>query len=392
MYQLLILLAGISQLTTIQTIETPAVSEDPALFESVDRNEYVLGPGDILLVTVYGGCTEVMLTSGVRPQSDCMVSGDCYLSVSGLGLIDVRDLTIAEAEENLIILARRYYPRIAIGMALFEPRMVKAFASGMLETPGTYTLSALNRVSDLVEMAGGLSSYSSRRGNMFTEDGDTISVDLRLDPVTHRPVANPFVENNVTVVFELCLNPVYILRSGSLVRMYESPIPSIETWDIDQGSNLEELLASTGGLNGNVDLERSMLLRGGDEYPIWLSGSGLLDMVVEAGDTLSLVMFSDSITVGGATNMHDRVAFRPGTTTREYIDRSGGFRYNAHQGGTRIYRNGEEVARGSEALDMVLLPGDVIEVPWSWVTLNAEWLRLLSTAVTIVIMIDGLTD
>jgi len=34
----------------------------------------------------------------------------------------------------------------------------------------------------------------------------------------------------------------------------------------------------------------------------------------------------------------------------------------------------------------------VIEVPWSWVTLNAEWLRLLSTAVTIVIMIDGLTD
>ena len=124
MWQFLILLAGISQITTIQTIETPAVSEDPALFESVDRNEYVLGPGDILLVTVYGGCTEVMLTSGVRPQSDCMVSGDCYLSVSGLGLIDVRDLTIAEAEESLIILARRYYPRIAIGMALFEPRMV----------------------------------------------------------------------------------------------------------------------------------------------------------------------------------------------------------------------------------------------------------------------------
>ena len=392
MWQLLILLAGISQITTIQTTETTAVSEDPALFESVDRNEYVLGPGDILQVTVYGGCTEVMLTSGVRPQSNCMISGDSYLSVSGLGQIDVRDLTIAEAEENLIILARRYYPRITIGIALLEPRMVKAYASGMLETPGTYTLSALSRVSDLVEMAGGLSSYSSRRGNMFTEGGDTVSVDLSLDPATHRPVANPFVENNVTVVFELCLNPVYILRSGSLIRNDESTIPSIETWDIDRGSDLAELLASTGGLSGNVDLERSLLLRGGEEYPIWLRDSGLLDMTVEAGDTLSLVMLSDSITVGGATNRHERIAFRPGTTTREYIDRSGGFRYNAHQGGTRIYRNGEEVARGQEALDMILLPGDIIEVPWSWVTINAEWIRLLSTAVTIVIMIDGLTN
>jgi protein involved in polysaccharide export with SLBB domain len=392
MREILILLSALAQITTTPTTETLSLSEEPVLFEPVDRNEYLLGPGDILQVTVYGGCTEVMLTSGVRPQSVCMISGDGYLSVSGLGQLDVMGISIAEAEEQLQTLARRFYPRITLGTALLEPRLVKAYIGGMVEAPGTYTVSAISRISDLVQLAGGLSSYSSRKGNMFTESGDTVSVDLRLDPVTHQRIADPFVTNNISVVFELCTDPVYILRAGTLFREDLSIIPSMETWDVDPDTDLEELLNSIGGLSGNVDLARSHLVRDGESFPVWSTELGLLETEVIPGDTISLVMLSDSITIGGATNRHERVAFRPGTTTREYIDRSGGFRYNSHAGGTRVYRNGEEIARGNDALDMVLLPGDVVEVPWSWIAKNAEWIRVLSVAITIVVMVDGLTN
>jgi protein involved in polysaccharide export with SLBB domain len=393
MREILILLAALSGTNILQPSEPTAVTQDAILFEPVDRNEYVLSAGDVLQVTIAGGCTPMMITSGLMPQSICMVSGDGHLPVSGLGQIDVDGLSIAEAEDRLLLLARSFYPRISLGIALLEPRHVKVYIGGMVESPGTYTLSAISRISDLVVDAGGLTSYSSRMGSMFLEIGDTVSVDLRLDPLTHRRTADPFVSNNASVFFELCSDPLYILRGGGQpVLQGENMVSSVETWNVDPDTDLQELIEQIGGLGGNMDLERSLLIHGSEQYPLWSNEDGLLDIVVSPGDTLSLVMLSDSISVGGAVNNSIRVAFRPGITAREYVDISGGIRSDGDMGRTKVFRNGEEIARGSEALALVLLPGDVIEVPWTWIARNADWIRLLSTVMTIVVMVDGLTN
>ncbi len=393
MREILILLAALSRITTLQPTETTVVSEEAVLFELVDRNEYTLNAGDIIQVTINGGCTAMMITSGVMPQSICMISGDGYLSVSGLGQIDVAGLSIAEAENRLLLLARGFYPRISLGVALLQPRMVKVYIGGMIESPGTYVLSAMSRVSDLVTDAGGLTSYSSRRGSMFLEGGDTVSVDLRLDPLTHMRTADPFVSNNASVFFELCSDPLYILRGGGQpVLQGENMVSSVETWDVDPDTDLQELLEQIGGLGGNMDLERSLLIQGSERYPLWSNIDGLLDITVTPGDTLSLVMLSDSIFIGGAVNNSCRVAFRPGITAREYVDISGGIDSDGDMARTRVFRNGVEVARGSEALALILIPGDVVEVPWTWIARNGEWIRVLGTVMTIVVMVDGLTD
>jgi protein involved in polysaccharide export with SLBB domain len=390
----LILLAALSQILTQQSSETSSlVSEEPVLFEPVDRSEYVLGAGDILQVTITGGCTELMLYSGVQPQSVCIVSGDGFLPVPGLGQVEAQGFTISETEERILALARRYYPRISLGIALVEPRVIKVYIGGMIASPGTYTLSAINRVSDLVTLAGGLTSYSSRSGNMYLENGDTVSVDLRMDPATHARAADPFVQGNSSVIFDLCENPVYILREGAVPELPgENPVSSIETWDIEPGTDLTYLLEQIGGLGGNMDLERSLLVQDQARYPVWTPEYGLLDIIVMPGDTLTLVMLSDSIALGGALNRTGWIRFRPGVTAREYIDMSGGIRSDGDMGRTRVFRGGEQIASGSEALDLVLLPGDVVEVPWTWIARNAEWIRVLSVAVTIVVMVDGLTN
>ena len=393
MREALILAAALAQITTIQTTEQLTVSDEPVLFESIDRNEYLLGAGDMLQVTVAGGCTQMMLASGVQAQSICIVSGDGNLSVSGLGTVAVNGTTIAEAEEAIIALARRYYPRISLGIALVEPRMMKVYAGGMVESPGTYTISAISRVSDLVTLAGGLTSYSSRRGSMYTDRGDTVSIDLRLDPGTHARMADPFLSDNASVIFGLCNDPVYILRGGGLPVLHgENEVSSVETWDVDPGTSLEVFLEQIGGLGGDMDLERSVLMHDGSEYPLWSGPGGLTDITVQSGDTLSLVMLTDSVFVGGAVNYAGRLSYRPGYSAREYVNMSGGFRYNSGIGGTTVYRNGREVAKGSDALDMILLPGDVVEVPWAWIAVNAEWIRIIGTLVTIVVAVDGLTD
>jgi len=351
----------------------------PVAFEPADRDEYVLGPGDVLEVTVEGGATPAALASGLFPQTICTVSSDGMLSVSGIGRIEVLGLTIGQAELELARLTRSYYPGIRVGMALSIPRIVRVRASGAVSSPGIYPMYALQSVSDLL-LAAGAATACSRTGWMYT-DSDSLRFDLRLDPWTHEPASDPLLTGGSTVVFETCRNPVFIVGTAVDSSSITPLSSSVTAWEVDGPMSLPDFLAMTGGVGADFDPGRSGLMDEGVLLPIWSDG-GLVSMTVSPGDTLFLAQALASVTVAGAVAVPSAVRWTAGLRTVDYVNLAGGLVENSSTGGISLIRNGETVARGSEASAAVPAPGDIIQVPYSWASRHTSMFTILGALVS----------
>lgn len=388
-------------LLLLQIISAPSSAQEiigTSMFvlEQVDRNIYVLGPGDVVTVVIEGGCTEVLLGAGVLPWMSCRIGSDGYLSVSGIGAVAVDGLTIDEAQHVLQRSVSNFYPLLNVTLSLSEPRMLRASVRGMVNEPGTYIMTSLDRVSLLVREAGGISAYGSRTGNMFTANGDTLEVNLHIDQLTGSPISDPFLSNGASVLFEACENPVYLLRTSMVYPAAEIDVPekvsSVETWELGSYDNFEALVSRMGGLPGNVDLSRTRIVRNNAHFPVWADTVGFINQLILPGDTILIVMYSDSIPVGGAVMLPGMVTYRPESTVHQYILAAGGPEDTANLGGAVLLRNGIEMGSGSNILEVKPLPGDAIEVPYNWISQNKDAIIIVSTVFTIWYTLDRILD
>ena len=212
------------------------------LDRTMDPSSYLIGPGDVISVVVEGGCTPYMLSAGLLPLAEYTVSTDGVLAVSGIGQIRAAGLTLSGLENELSILARATYPSSSIGVSLVEARLVKVTIPGTVVRPGGYTLSAVQRVSALVDSAQSFSAYSSRIGRMLVEGQNEIEVNLLINPETGRPFSDPYLTNGAVVEFSPCLDPVYVLI-GNRSGMGIPRTATVETVDLYRPTDLESFLS-----------------------------------------------------------------------------------------------------------------------------------------------------
>ncbi len=385
-YLVLLLLSGIS------SAEPPEL----VMLESIDRDEYILGPGDILSVVVEGGCSEIMLSSGVIPQSFCIVSGDGYISISGIGAVKAGQLSITETQYNVQEKAEEYYPSVTLTISLYSLRTISIGIRGLVEEPGVYNLSATERVSAIVTAAGGISAYGSRTGHIYFSNGEYSLFDLHCDIQTGAYISDPLLTEAVTVVVDECVNPIYVIQTGFAQRSTENEISnivhSIETWDSETQFSIADFINRMGGVAGNVNMMNSGLVRNGEYLPIWQDSSGFSDCLVLPGDTIVFVSYRDSVFVGGAVENPMHITYHPEMSVHEYVIAAGGCTSDASLGGVRLVRNGDVIAQGDDILPRSLLPGDALEVPYSWIAKNSNAITVVSVTIGLVYTVFQILD
>lgn len=378
----ILLLALMAQEMPLQQSDVPelvtraSIYPDETVLELADRDTYLMGPGDMVTVVIAGGTSQYMMGAGFSPWAEYTVGGDGCLSVAGIGSIPVSGLTIEEAQKELQAMAARYYPSVSVTLSLEKPRFLKVNVGGMVSQPGTYVLSALDRVSDALLLAGGISSFGSRHGVMYTADGDSIPVNLEMIPGTATHVSDPFLLNNADIIMEVCRNPVFILSSAS----------GMESMEPKSGEDLRSLLSRMGGVGGDVDLSRSMILRDGERFGAWSDSLGFNTMSLRPGDTLLFVSLRDSVTVGGAVKHPGLVPYDPGSTVEDYVVYAGG-RLHTSGSGISVRRNGRDVDFEGDPRTARLMPGDVVEVGYDWFARNGTMVKVLVSVVSLGITI-----
>ena len=124
------------------------LSFEPQMNIATPQN-YVLGPGDQLVIDIYGATQENMKLT-VSPDGD--------VTIPYYGPIHVSGLSVASAQQTIRNKLGGYYESSDIKTTLGQTRTIMVNVMGEVRVPGTYTLSAFATVFHALYMAGGISS------------------------------------------------------------------------------------------------------------------------------------------------------------------------------------------------------------------------------------------
>ena len=142
------------------------LSFEPSMNIATPQN-YVLGPGDQLIIDVYGASKET-LTLTISPDGDVVIP-EC-------GPVHVSGLTVASAQNRIRSTMGKYYQTSSIKTTLGQTRTISVNVMGEVKVPGTYTLSAFSTVFHALYMAGGINDLGTLRSIKVVRQGKQISV------------------------------------------------------------------------------------------------------------------------------------------------------------------------------------------------------------------------
>ena len=138
---------------------------EPVMNIATPQN-YVLGPGDQLIIDVYGATQESMSLT-VSPDGD--------ITIPDFGPIHVSGLTVSAAQNRIRSKLGSYYESSNIKASLGQTRTILVNVMGEVKAPGTYTVSAFATVFHALYMAGGVSDLGTLRNIKVFRQGKLIS-------------------------------------------------------------------------------------------------------------------------------------------------------------------------------------------------------------------------
>ena len=227
-------------------------------------NNYILGAGDSLRVLLYGTLDSEM---------DLVVMRDGTINFPELGSLSVAGMTFIEASQYISNRVLKQMIGVEISISVGRLKSINVFMAGEAMIPGTYSVSGLSTVSQLLFVAGGISDIGSLRnieirrsnkliakfdlyelltqgnasGDVRLQSGDvifvpTIKKSVFVDGAVKRPGRYELIDNEpISKLIEITggLENRAYLKKISIERYdYKADIPSIINLDLTDNDNL----------------------------------------------------------------------------------------------------------------------------------------------------------
>ena len=204
---------------------------------------YVLGPGDKLIIDIYGASQE-SLSLTVSPDGDIIVP-EC-------GPIHVSGLTVSSAQARIKSRLGEYFSSSDIKTTVGQTRTILVNVMGEVKTPGTYTLSAFATVFHAIYMAGGINDLGTLRNIKVFRQGRLITVvDIYEYILNGRLAGNVRLQENdvIQVGAYDCL--------VDIVGQVKRPM----AYEMRKDESLATLLRYSGGFASDANKESIRILR-----------------------------------------------------------------------------------------------------------------------------------
>ena len=332
---------------TLRTGPQAPTATPPLLDAPVSRTAYLLGPGDVLDVAVFGDVS-FLRTLTVTPEGT--------LVIPNIGVARVAGANLNQAQDRVRDLVYRYYRNIDVTLTLSQVRMFKVFVVGDIPVPGVRPASAATRVSEVVSGTG---RYGIVRRNILLRraSGDSVRVDLLRFMQTGDLSANPTLREGDAVVVPVVDQRVEVFgRVGT---------PSI--YEYRRGESLAELLGIVYGAGGfpanaadTVRLTRFVTAEQREyhtfsrEEALGARGRAFMLQPFDAVYVAELSNYKEQKTaiIQGQVLRPGVYPIRPDTTTvRELVAMAGGFTAEASLTTATLRRPSQDTARARLAVD-----------------------------------------
>ncbi len=348
-------------------VESPIISE-----------QYVLMPGDRLLITVTGSIT-------FSNEAAVTYEGRVPISIPKVGIVDavpVSGLTVTAAEETLTLAMSRYYKQVRVKLTLTGLRTAVVFLTGEVQNPGTVLASPVERVSQIIARAGGLAPLGSRSNIQLIRDGALYTtVDLERFENDGDLSANPFVQSGdiirvppvealVTVKGAVFGRGEYRLRSSTLTTEKERVSEGI--YELRPGERVSGVIGRAGGITPWADMSNAYVERlivGGNgarkRLPVDLrriiyEQNTDLDIELMNGDIVVVPPVNTLVYVEGEVREPKAYAYSPNQRFSDYLGQAGGPTHYANLKYAHIQRDGRTISTRDNP---IVEPGDIIMIP-----------------------------
>jgi protein involved in polysaccharide export with SLBB domain len=327
-----------------------------ALEAAVDPDSYIVGPGDQFLVNIWSSVGKNFKIA-VTPEGKLIIPTVSTLHVDGKTLSDVQKM-VQEAG------AKKYLQSV-ISANLVLLRTFRVHVTGQVKNPGPYLALAVNRVSDIIEQAGGLTTWGFERAIEVRHlDGSIDFVDLYQYEKLGNLEANIYLRGG-----DLIYVPSVNL-SEATVRI-EGTVREPGIYQLAKNETLEEFLLRVDALNRRADLKDAYIERktdadGGLEViPIFpyleTSGNGRSNFYLKDGDVIKVSERNEKVYVIGAVRNPGPYPYVPNLKARDYVGFAGSTELAANLSKTKVIRkNSEKQEKGQ---NLLIKPGDTVFVP-----------------------------
>ncbi len=254
---------------------------------------YVLGPGDQLIIDIYGASQETH-TLTVSPDGD--------VTIPDFGPVHVSGLTVEAAHRRIRSKVGTYFESSDIKVSVGQTRTILVNVMGEVRVPGTYTLSAFSTVFHALYRAGGINDLGTLRNIKVFRQGRQISVvDIYEFILNGRLAGNVRLQDNDVIQVGPYESIVDI--SGAVKR----PM----AYEMRKSESLATLLKYSGGFTGDAFKKLLRVLRKSEELKSVYNVEEfeLADFKVDDGDEVIvdavIDRYKNMVEVKGAV-------FRPG--------------------------------------------------------------------------------
>ena len=345
--------------------------------EVIESGNYLVGGGDEFLIFAPGMQIPVMNR----------VSAEGGIFIPKVGNVAVAGLRLSQARKAV---QERFAEVVRVGeltFQLYQPRSFPVTVVGLVETPGIYSANGVERVSQVVERAGGLLPEASRRdirlikvsdltprereklarfmtlGQAFEDldNGLIKRVDFDMYEVAGQSSFNPFVEDGDVVIINASAG-----RLGSFGALKRPGF-----YNYVPGDKVSDLLHLSLGTTNDVDSSKVRLFRYHADNKTRISLDVDMRAIAEGDSVADIELHSnDWLNVGSVPEFQPRsevfisgevifpgyyVVNPQGMRLRELIESAGGFTEYASLAEARIVRRASPDNSGTSGGDTEII-------------------------------------
>lgn len=337
-------------------LSSPTVDRFQPLEAAVDPKTYIVGPGDVFQISIFAN-SETNVEIPVNPEG--------ALIIPTIGTIAVDGKTLAEVQKIVREEGAKKYLQSPITAHLTRLRQFRVHITGQVQQPGVYDALAVDRVSDLIEQAGGLSDWAAERSVEVRHLDGTVEI---VDLYQYKNLGNLDANLHLKSGDLVYVPPITFTKAT--VRV-EGSLDAPGVYQLLENETLHDFLLRVKAFNKHADLlgayvERKNETKGAAEIiPISASlekaGNGFSEFYLKDGDVIMVPNRQHEVSVIGAVRSPGRYPFYPNMRAIDYLGLAGATEQAVKPSKIRVIRAGENDAL--KGYDLPLQPGDTVVVP-----------------------------
>ncbi len=288
-------------------------SEVPSTFAPLDQgpvpSSYVLGPGDQVLVQVWG-----QVNFSIAPVIDR--TGGIYLPQ--VGEVHLAGTPVSSLHEVLQKAVSKVFRNFQLTASVGQIRSIQVYVVGEARRPGVYTISSLSTLIDALFACGGPSTDGSMRNIEVRRNGKVI---------TDFDLYTLLLSGNRSKDVHLLSGDVIFIPPVGPQAAITGSVRQPAIYELRKGETLGQLIQDAGGASEiaaktYISIERIVNHQDREAMQVSFNAAGL-STPVDSGDLIRVhaiaPLYKDTVTLRGNTANPGRFAWHPGMRLSDLI-------------------------------------------------------------------------